>query len=170
MAKTKRPEMAFDEKTGLYRKRLKDPATGKWVSVYGHTKEETRRRAREKEAELAIAADLRESPQLWTDARQWYELHTGGYSAKRREDYRNAINNHICPILGSKQIRDITYSDIQAVMADAAGASKSLQQKIDELQEENENMKKDMEKYIDDAVHEKMKDAFENWLNIQDSK
>ena len=47
---------------------------------------------------------------------------------------------------------------------------KSLQQKIDELQEENENMKKDMEKYIDDAVHEKMKDAFKDWLDIRDSK
>lgn len=130
MTKSKRPEMAYDEKTGLYRKRLKDPATGKWVSVYGHTKEETRRRARDKEAELAVAADLRENPQLWTYARQWYELHTGGYSAKRREDYRNAINNHICPILGSKQIRDVTYSDAQQVMAAVANKSKSLQQKV----------------------------------------
>jgi len=130
MPKSKRPEMAYDEKTGLYRKRLKDPATGKWVSVYGHTKEETRRRVREKEAELAAAADLRENPQLWTYARQWYELHTGGYSAKRREDYRNAINNHICPILGPKQIRDITYSDTQQVMAAVADKSKSLQQKV----------------------------------------
>ena len=130
MPKPKRPEMAYNEKTGLYRKRLKDPSTGKWVSVYGHTKEETRRRAREKEAELAVAADLRENPPLWTYARQWYELHTGGYSAKRREDYRNAINNHICPILGSKQIRDITYSDAQQVMAAVANKSKSLQQKV----------------------------------------
>jgi len=130
MSKQKRPEMAYDEKTGLYRKRIKDPATGKWVSVYGHTKEETRRKIREKEAELADAADLRENPQFWTYARQWYELHTGDYSAKRRQDYQNAINNHICPVIGSKQLRDITYSDVQLVMSKITGSSKSLQQKV----------------------------------------
>ena len=130
MPKSKRPEMAYDEKTGLYRKRIKDPSTGKWVPVYGHTKEETRRKVREKEAELAVAADLRENPQFWTYARQWYELHTGDYSAKRRQDYQNAINNHICPVIGKTQIRDVTYSDVRLVMAGVDGSSKSLQQKV----------------------------------------
>lgn len=130
MVKSKRPEMAYNEKTGLYRKRLKDPSTGAWVSVYGHTKEETRRKARDKEAELAAAADLQENPPLWVYAKQWYDLHTGSYSAKRREDYRNAINNHICPVIGSKQLRDISYSDVQLVMSKIAERSKSLQQKV----------------------------------------
>lgn len=130
MAKSKRPEMAYDEKTGLYRKRVKDESTGKWIPVYGHTKEETRRKVREKEAELARAADLRENPPVWVYARQWYALHTGDYSEKRRQDYQNAINNHICPVIGSKQIRDVSYSDVRLVMADVAGRSKSLQQKV----------------------------------------
>ena len=79
MPKSKRPEMAYNEKTGLYCKKVKDPSTGKWVPVYGHTKEETRRKFRAKEAELAVAADLRENPEFWTYARQWYQLHTGDY-------------------------------------------------------------------------------------------
>ena len=130
MNRTTRPEMSYNEKTRLYSKKVKDPSTGKWLPVYGHTKEETRKKAKAREAELARQKDLRENPEFWEYAAQWYALHTGDYSAKRQQDYANAINNHICPHIGSIQIRDITYSDIQAVMADAAGASKSLQQKI----------------------------------------
>ena len=130
MAKAKRPEMAYNEKTRLYCKKVKDASTGKWVCVYGHTKEETRRKAREREAEFAIAADFRENPQFFVYAKQWYELHTGDYSEKRKQDYRNAINNHICPVIGEKQLRDISYSDAQLVMAKISGSSKSLQQKV----------------------------------------
>ena len=130
MAKAKRPEMAYNEKTRLYCKKVKDASTGKWVCVYGHTKEETRRKAREREAEFAIAADFRENPQFFVYAKQWYELHTGDYSEKRKQDYRNAINNHICPVIGEKQLRDISYSDVQLVMAKISGSSKSLQQKV----------------------------------------
>ena len=130
MKRTTRPEMSFDEKTGLYRKRIKHPVTGKWIPVYGHTKEETRRNVRIREAELAREAELHENPEFWVYARQWYSLHAGDYSAKRQQDYQNAINNHICPVIGKKQLRDIAYSDVQAVMSKAAGRSKSLQQKI----------------------------------------
>ena len=129
MAKA-RPEFSYNEKTGLYSKKLKDPTTGKWIAVYGHTKEETRSKQRAKEAELAKGLDLKENPPFFEYARTWYALHTGDYSAKRREDYRNAINNHICPVLADKQIRDVTYSDIMAVMASVAGMSKSSQQKV----------------------------------------
>ena len=125
-----RPEMAWNEKTKLYCKKIKDESTGKWVPVYGHTKEETRRKVREKEAALAQAADLRENPLFYVYARQWYELHTGSYSPKRRQDYQNAINNHICPRLGDMQLRDVSYSDVRLVLADVAECSKSLQQKV----------------------------------------
>lgn len=130
MARSTRPEMAYNPKTGLYCKKIKDQATGKWVPVYGHTKEETRRKVRLKEEELAAAADLRENPPFFQVAQQWYALHTGGYSAKRRQDYQNAINNHICPVIGAKQIRDVSYSDVMLVMTGVAGKSKSLQQKV----------------------------------------
>lgn len=130
MAKKSRPEFDYNEKTGLYRKRIKNPSTGKWVPVYGHTKEETRRKVKEKEAELALKLELHENPPFYEYAAQWYTLHTGSYSEKRRQDYRNAINNHICPVLEDKQIRDITYSDIRLVMAGVANMSRSGQQKV----------------------------------------
>ena len=100
MKRTARPEMAYDEKTGLYRKRIKDPATGRWIPVFH------------------------------VYAAKWFSLHAGDYSAKRQEDYRNAINNHIAPVLGSKQLRSVTYSDVREIMASLDGKSKSLQQKV----------------------------------------
>jgi len=130
MAKRSRPEFDYNEKTGLYRKRIKNPNTGKWVPVYGHTKEETRRKVDEKKAELARQLELAEDPPFYEYAAAWFALHTGSYSEKRRQDYRNAINNHICPVLKDKQLREITYSDVRAVMASVAGMSKSGQQKV----------------------------------------
>lgn len=130
MSKGKRPEMAYNEKKKLWCKKVKDPSTGKWICVYGHTQAETRSKARAREAALAVGADLRENPPLWVYAKQWYELHAGEYSEKRRHDYRNAINNHICPVIGEIQIRDVTYSDVKRVMAPISASSKSLQQKV----------------------------------------
>ena len=51
-------------------------------------------------------------------------------SPKRREDYKNAINNHISPVIGSKLISDVKPDDIKAVMLAAAHLSHSSQQKI----------------------------------------
>ena len=130
MSKTTRPEFYYDEARKLYIKKIKDPADGSWVKVYGHTKEEVRRNRDAKLKELEARRELRDNPFVWTYAAQWFELHTGGYSKKRQQDYANAINNHICPVIGSLQLRAVTYSHIRAVMAEAEGLSRSSQQKI----------------------------------------
>ena len=130
MSKTTRPEFYYDEARNLYIKKIKDPADGSWVKVYGHTKEEVRRNRDTKLRELEARRELRENPFVWTYAAQWFKLHTGGYSKKRQQDYANAINNHICPVIGSLQLRAVTYSNIRAVMAEAEGLSRSSQQKI----------------------------------------
>lgn len=130
MSKTTRPEFYYDEARKLYIKKIKDPADGSWVKVYGHTKEEVRRNRDAKLKELEARRELRDNPFVWTYAAQWFKLHTGGYSKKRQQDYANAINNHICPVIGSLQLRAVTYSHIRAVMAEAEGLSRSSQQKI----------------------------------------
>lgn len=126
---TVRPDCYWDEARQLYVKKIKDP-DGRWVPIYGKTKAALRKNVDDRKKEYDREQELRENPEVWTYARQWYELHTGGYSAKRRQDYRNAINNHICPVIGSLQIRSVTYSNIREIMANSAELSKSSQQKI----------------------------------------
>lgn len=130
MPKKAAPEFYFDEKRKMYRKRLKNPLTGKWsIDVWAPTKAEFREKVKLRQAELAVAGTP-EKTYVYEYAAQWYKLNTAGLSAKRREDYKNAINNHICPVIGNRPISDIKPDDIKAVMLAAAKLSKSSQQKI----------------------------------------
>lgn len=130
MRKNTRPEFGWDPVRELYTKKIKDEATGKWIAVYGHTKEELRRKIKDREAALAKKLDAKNNPEVWEYAAQWYNLHKGDYRPKRQDDYRNAINNHIAPAIGAKKVKDVTYSDVKSVLAAVDGKSKSLQQKI----------------------------------------
>ena len=130
MKKNSRPEFGWDPIQKKYTKKVKDEVTGKWGVVRGKTKEELRQKLRIREAELAKKLDASQNPEVWEYAANWYKLHKGDYGRKRQEDYRNAINNHIAPVIGAKGIKDITYSDTKAVLAAVDGKSKSLQQKI----------------------------------------
>lgn len=130
MPRKNAPEFSYDEKTGLYCKKIKDPSTGKWMKIYGHTKDELRQKRKQREEDLAAAAAAVDAPFVYQYAARWYELHSGDVGTKRQQDYKNAINNHICPIIGSMQMRAVTSDDIGRVMAACAGLSKSSQQKI----------------------------------------
>ena len=56
MANKDAKEFSYNEKTGLYRKKVKNPNSGKWVPVYGHTKQEVRDKMREKSQLFSEAA------------------------------------------------------------------------------------------------------------------
>ena len=73
---------------------------------------------------------MKDSPLVYEYAAEWFRLHTAGLGAKRIADYRNAINNHICPVIGDRLLVDLSYSDIREVMTAAADLSRSSQQKI----------------------------------------
>lgn len=130
MPKRDAPEFYWDEKRLRYRKRIKDEASGRWVSVYGKTKEECRANAREKAAALADASRIAVTPYVYEYAAKWYELYTAELGQKRKDDYRNAINNHICPIIGHKLLTEVTPDDIAGLMLQLSGTSQSLQQKV----------------------------------------
>ena len=130
MPKRNSPEFYWDEKRKRYRKRIKDKATGKWVSVYGKTKDECRSNAKRRAAELAEAARVKEIPFVFEYAAKWFELYTAEVGEKRKDDYRNAINNHICPVIGGLPITDVTPDDIAALMLTLSDRSHSLQQKV----------------------------------------
>lgn len=130
MPKRNAPEFSYNPKTKLYRKQIKNEFTGKWVPIYGKTKNEVRAKIEERRALWKAQAVSDEQPYVYEYAAKWYKLNTGEIGQKRKDDYRNAINNHICPIIGVKKIRDVSYDDIKAVMAEVAGMSSSAQQKI----------------------------------------
>lgn len=130
MPRKNAPEFSYDPKTKLYRKQIKNGTTGKWVPVYGKTKAELREKVEARKEEFKRQAAVEETPYVYEYAAKWYRLHTSGLGQKRKDDYRNAINNHICPVIGGKLIKEVSYDDIKAVMAEAAGLSSSSQQKI----------------------------------------
>lgn len=115
----------------MWRKRLRNPVTGKWsISVYGATKAECRRKAEERAAELASdAAATTTDALVWEYAKRWFELNTKDLGEKRKDDYRNAINNHICPAIGHKPLATVTLDDGLEILKNAP-QSKSAQQKI----------------------------------------
>lgn len=123
-------EFYWDEKKKLYRKRVKDETSGKWVDVYGKTKAETRRRAEEKQFALAAKKQREDMPFLFQYAQTWYELNSPSVSDKQKQTFRTAINKHICPVIGNKYLCDITTDDAQAVMAACADLSHESQTKI----------------------------------------
>lgn len=132
MPKKGASEFYYDEKRGLYRKRIKNPATGKWQDIYGHTKQETRDNVRAAEAAWSEAAQIREHPLFYQYAKTWYDLNTQALEPKSREVIANSINNHICPVIGGIRVEDLKPDDAQRVMATAAAAklSKESQKKI----------------------------------------
>lgn len=130
MPKKSAAEFSYNPKTGLYRKKIKHPVTGVWTPIYGHTKAECRDKIRAREAEWKQLQQTGDDLFVFQYAARWFELNTKSVGEKRREDYRNAINNHICPIIGEKLLREVTWDDTLAVMAAAADMSKSANQKI----------------------------------------
>ncbi len=130
MPKRNAPEFSYNPKTKLYRKKVKNPITGKWVSVYGKTKAELRAKIKDKEQSFAQALKIQGNPYVYQYAAQWYQLNTAELGQKRKDDYRNAINNHICPVIGNMLIRDVREDDIKRIMLKAANLSNSSQQKI----------------------------------------
>ena len=133
MAKRAAPEFYYSEKRQAYRKRLKNPLTGAWdVEVWGRTKAECRAKADARAAELAGAAAERLAPGgvlVYEYAQTWYKLNTHGLGTKRCEDYKNAINNHICPAIGNKRLDAVTLDDGLDILRHSP-QSKSSQQKI----------------------------------------
>ncbi len=130
MPKRSIPEFHWSESRQQYRKRIPNPLTGGWTDVWGKTKPECRQRAEERADELARAQESIENPYVYEYAAKWYSLNTKSLKAKRRGDYANAINNHICPVIGKKRVSEVKHDDILEVMTAAAHLSESSQQKI----------------------------------------
>lgn len=113
---------------GYLKKKVKDER-GVWIPVYAKTPEELEAKVAARLAQIEAAKALAANPYVYQVAVDWYAT-TTQRSFKRREDYRNAINRHICPVIGQMHISEVTTADVASVMAAADGYSRSLQDKI----------------------------------------
>lgn len=113
---------------GYLKKKVKDER-GIWIPVYAKTPEELEAKVAARLAQIEAAKALAANPYVYQVAADWYAT-TTQRSFKRREDYRNAINRHICPVIGQMHISEVTTADTASVMAAADGYSRSLQDKI----------------------------------------
>lgn len=134
MPKKTTPEFYYSEKRGAYRKRLKDPITGKWsIEVWGKTKAECRENAEIRARELAGAKQSQGTEcRVFQYAKTWYNLNSAGVAERTRQGYRNVINNHLCPVIGDMVLTKVTADDAKRVLTVAAanGLGKESQKKI----------------------------------------
>lgn len=123
----RRAEFYFDGT--YYRKRVK-LASGTYKDVRAKTKEELRKKLYDLETAQRMGLILDDKTIVAELLAQWYNNRKGELSFSRQRDFVNAINNHICPVLGAMKVRDVKPEHCQRVMAQLAGKSRSLQVKV----------------------------------------
>lgn len=72
---------------------------GKVKTLYAKTEEEMDRKLAVLNKELAVGVDHAYNPTVAEYAAKWFRLNTADLSPARVADYRNAINNHIAPVI-----------------------------------------------------------------------
>lgn len=123
-------ECSYNEKTGLYRKQIKNEVTGKYDAVYARSPAELREKVEARRAELAEGARREAAPLFYEYAQKWYALYAPTVGEKQRQSVKTNINKHICPVIGSIPVSDLTTDDAQAVMTACADLKNETQKKI----------------------------------------
>lgn len=109
-----------------YRKRITRP-DGKTEDIYGRTVTELNEKVIQRKAELATGVKPQEM--------YVFEYCTGFYARKaphlspdRQNLYQSQINKVICPVIGSKLLREVTLDDLKDVLATRAHLSHRSQE------------------------------------------
>lgn len=125
----RKPQTKYGPGGQYYRKKIKGP-DGKYVAVYGRTLAELAEKVTVKQNELATAENVPPSELYFFEyAAAWYRRRSPHLSEQMRKAYQHEINNVICPVIGSKLIRDISSDDLADVLATRADKSRSSQKK-----------------------------------------
>lgn len=114
----KKADYYFDAKTGLYRKRIKNPLTGKWQDVRASTLADMYAKKTALEAEWAEGSRAKDRPLVAEYCKTWYDLNTVELTEKGKEGYRAAINLHICPVIGGELLSAVTSDDVRRVLTE----------------------------------------------------
>lgn len=112
-----------------YRKRVK-LRDGTYKDVRGRTREETRQKVHALLEAQQLGLVLNDQTTVAELAAEWYRNRREQWSYSRRSDYVNAINVHICPVIGALRVRDVKPEDCQRVLAAMSGLSHSMQGKV----------------------------------------
>ena len=128
----KRSETRYQGK--YYRKRVKKPDGSGYVDVYGKTQEERDQKVEELKKELSAAYEAEQKEKtcvyFYRYAAGWYARKSPTMSKSWQADNRRYINNVICPLIGQKEMREITSDDLAEIMATVAGKSRSYQKSL----------------------------------------
>lgn len=98
----------------------------KWA--IGYTNKEVEARKDELIREYATGATAKQAEMLYKEYVQlWYNAYKKGrLSESSKRSYANAINNHVLPYIGDKQLRAVSAIDLQNILNRLEGKSKSL--------------------------------------------
>ena len=110
-------------------KKIKDER-GVWIPIYAKTQDELDAKVAARQKEIEHAKEIIASPLVWQYAKKWYDENTTDLSKDRRDDYANAINNHICPAIGGMHVAQVTAADVKRIMDACSGKSRSLNDKV----------------------------------------
>lgn len=129
MPRRARAEMSWVPDKQKWRKQIKDPS-GKYVPVYGATKQEVRDRVAARQAAWAAEASAQASPDFAALAVRWATL-TATDASPRVRDYRqSALNNYILPVLGEIETAALREEDVLRLKQSVSSMSRDSQTKI----------------------------------------
>jgi integrase len=105
---------------------------GIYVDVYGKDDAELAAKVEAKKQEIELAKRLAANPLVFNYAKTWYTKNVGAkdLSDSRKANIASAINNYICPAIGTLHVAEVTEDDIALVMDLLDGKSRSLQEKV----------------------------------------
>lgn len=124
-----RAEMSWVPDKQKWRKQIKDPS-GKYVPVYGSTKQEVRDRVAARQAAWAAAAAAQDSPDFAALAVRWASLTAADVSPRVRAYRQSALNNYILPVLGEIEAATLREEDVLRLKQSIAAMSRDSQTKI----------------------------------------
>lgn len=124
-----RAEMSWVPAKRLWKKQIKDPS-GKYVSVYGPTKQAVREKVAEKRAAWAAAIASVESPEFASVAVRWASLTASDVSRRVLAYRQSALSNHILPVLGEISAEQLRQEDVLRFKASISSMSRDSQTKL----------------------------------------
>lgn len=129
MPRRSRAEMSWVPAKRLWKKQIKDPS-GKYVAVYGETKQEVRDRVADRLSTWSAAAAADASPEFAAVAVRWAALTAADVSPRVRAYRQSALSNHILPVLGSIPAAELRQEDVLRLRQSISSMSRDSQTKI----------------------------------------
>ena len=114
----------------LYTKTLTLP-NGKRKYIRAKTMEELEQKYAVLRAEIGAGVNVSDNSTVAELAQMWYSVYKRPYLKKGGQNAtKNAVNNHILPVIGAMKVRDVRPVNIRRVMAKLEGMSKSTHDKV----------------------------------------